>query len=277
MPRDYALSARITESVASLPDHRAGTVETPVLRAIERLAPKPLDWSMETGCGKTTILLSNLSTSHNVFAYDDRAEERSSITYFETHPLFRSKHTTMVLGATQLTLPHFQFTVPIDLALLDGPHAYPFPELEYYYVYPHLRTGSLLIIDDIHIPTLHRLHTFLAEDDMFALVHIEQTTAFFVRTSAPTFFPLGDGWEFQVFNRARFPVDANARVPKVTAREDTADDVSGRATAADPKVAELQGRLSAIEKELASWKAIAEKRRLKRRLARRIGNWSFLR
>jgi hypothetical protein len=277
MLRDYALSARITEYAASVPDHRAGTVETPVLRAIERLAPEPLNWSMETGCGKTTILLSNLSASHNVFAYDDRAEERSSITYFEGHPLFRSERTTMVLGATQLTLPHFQFTAPIDLALLDGPHGYPFPELEYYYVYPHLRTGSLLIIDDIHIPTLHRLHTFLAEDDMFTLVHIERTTAFFVRTSAPTFYPLGDGWELQAFNKARFPVDAHTLVPKVTAQEVMTDDGSGRSAVADPQVAALQRRLRAIEKELASWKAIAEERRLKRRLARRIGNWSFLR
>ena len=42
-------------------------------------------------------------------------------------------------------------------------------------------------------------HTFLAEDDMFTLEHVANT-AFFVRTSAPTFLPLGDGWWLQRYN-----------------------------------------------------------------------------
>jgi hypothetical protein len=218
---------------------------------------------METGCGKSTILLSNLSAHHHVFTVDDRAEERSSIRYYEGCPLFRRERTTEILGATQLTLPAFAFTDPIDLAMLDGPHGYPFPDLEYYYVYPRLRTGSLLVIDDIHIPTIHRLHTFLAEDDMFELVHIERTTSFFIRTASPTFHPLGDGWEHQAFNKARFPA-----FPPV---------VPAVAPAADPQVPQLQHRIGELERELAESQRVAEARRLKRRIARRVGDWPFLR
>ena len=69
-----SLSARIGEYERSLPDHRSGTVDISVLHAMERLAPSTVNWSMETGCGKTTILLSNLSAHHHVFAFDDRAE-----------------------------------------------------------------------------------------------------------------------------------------------------------------------------------------------------------
>ena len=261
------LSVRIGEYERSLPDHRSGTVDNSVLHAMERFAPTTVNWSMETGCGKTTILLSNLSAHHHVFAFDDRAEERSSIRYYEDCPLFKRERTTEVLGATQLTLPGYQFTEPIDLALLDGPHGYPFPELEYYYVYPKLRPGALLVIDDIHIPTIHRLHTFLAEEEMFDLVHVERTTSFFLRTDAATFSPLGDGWEFQAFNKARFP----AYPPPYTPPPAVATPQP------DPRVPRLHQRVAELEGQLAHWQHVAEERRLKRRLARRLGDWPFLR
>jgi hypothetical protein len=259
-----SVSARIAEYERTVPEHASGSVDVSVLHAIERFAPARLDWSMETGCGKTTILLSHLSPRHHVFALDDRAEAGSSMRYYENCPIFRRDRTTEIIGATQQTLPAYRFTESIDLALLDGPHGYPFPELEYYYVYPHLRTGALLVVDDIHIPTIYRLHTFLEEDDMFDLVHIERTTSFFVRTSAPTFWPLGDAWQLQAFNKARFP----AYPPPAPV---------GQAAAPDPQVPHLQQRIAELERDIAWWKHVAEERRLKRRLARRIGDWSFLR
>src|ERR1700682_3267356 len=72
--------------------------------------------------------------------------------------------------------------------------------LEYYFLYPHLETGALLILDDIHIPTVHNLFQFLRRDAMFELDEIVQTTACFKRTSAPTFDPFGDGWWRQNYN-----------------------------------------------------------------------------
>ena len=136
-----------------------------------------------------------------------------------------------------------------------------------YYVYPKLRPGALLVIDDIHIPTIYRLHTFLAEEEMFDLVHIERTTSFFVRTGAPTFFPLGDGWEHQAFNKARFPAYPPPYTPPPAAAPPQPD----------PRVPELHQRVAELEGQLAHWQHVAEERRLKRRLARRFGDWPFLR
>jgi hypothetical protein len=82
-------------------------------------------------------------------------------------------------------------------------HAYPFPDLEYYYLYPHLETGALLILDDIHIPTVYNLFEFLRRDLMFDLQEEVGTTAFFTRTSAPTFNQFGDGWRQQKYNARR--------------------------------------------------------------------------
>jgi hypothetical protein len=43
-------------------------------------------------------------------------------------------------------LPQYHFT-RLQLVLIDG-YGYPFPDLQYYFLYPHLETGALLILDD---------------------------------------------------------------------------------------------------------------------------------
>jgi hypothetical protein len=269
-----AVTSLISAYEKTLTDHWAGTVDTSVIAALERLAPKPLRWSMETGCGKTTILLSNLSEHHHVFAEDDLGEKYSSIRYYRDCPATQNDRVALVAGSTRRTLPQFAFETPIDLALLDGPHAYPFPELEYYFVYPHIRPGGLLVIDDIHIPTIHRMHRFLAEDDMWNLVHIERTTAFFTRTDAPTFWPLGDGWEFQKYNKARFPVtpaaQSDQRLPAPLPPPPPLPPLP-RGYAPEPRVAALEQRLAEAEAQVRWWQHVADERRIKRRLARRLG------
>ncbi len=87
--------------------------------------------------------------------------------------------------------------------LIDGPHGFPFPDLEYYYFYPHLKTGGLLVIDDIQIPTIGRLAEFISEDAMFSEVECIGSTAVFRRTDAPVFDPFSDGWWLQDYNRRR--------------------------------------------------------------------------
>jgi hypothetical protein len=192
---------------ASVAEHASGTIENDVLEQIEHLVGAvPLAHSVETGCGKSTILLSNLSARHVVFTLDDSESPNGSLNYVRGCPLFREDTTEFILGPTQRTVGRHGFEAPLDFAMLDGPHAYPFPELEYYALYPHLRPGALLIIDDVHIPTVRRLYEFVREDEMFEPVTVVRTTAFLRRTDAPAFSQTGDGWPEQRFNARRFPV-----------------------------------------------------------------------
>jgi hypothetical protein len=163
-----------------------------------------MERTAETGCGKTTILFSNLSRRHVVFCIDDRKDgEQSSLRYFEENPLTRREVIDCVLGPTQLTLPTYRHEGLYDCVLLDGPHAYPFPDLEYYFFYPHLRQGGFLLVDDVHIPTVGRMADVLQEDEMFELVEVVETTAVFRRTQAEAFCPTGDSWWAQRFNQRR--------------------------------------------------------------------------
>jgi hypothetical protein len=142
-----------------------------------------------------------------VFCVDDRTGSNSygsnSYGAVRESELLDLRNTKFVVGPTLITLKNYVFTEPIDLAFLDGPHGYPFV---YYFIYPHLRAGALLVLDDIHIRTIFRMFEFLKEDKMFALNAVVRNTAMFLRTDEATFHPLHDGWWLQEFNKKRFPV-----------------------------------------------------------------------
>ncbi|HUG09786.1 MAG TPA: class I SAM-dependent methyltransferase [Opitutaceae bacterium] len=150
---------------------------------------------METGTGRTTIVLSHVSARHITFALEESPNLQSL-----AREWMRRESVEWVLGPTQRTLPAHRFDSPLDLVLIDGPHAYPFPELEYYFTYPHLRPDAWLVVDDIQIPTIRRLYLFLREEPMFRWEQNIGNTAFFRRTSAPTFDPYADNWWDQKYN-----------------------------------------------------------------------------
>jgi predicted O-methyltransferase YrrM len=185
--------------------HEAGTVPDDVLRAVVRLAPKNLAHTAETGTGRTTLLLSRLSQDHIVFTFENPAGDiNNSDRAVRDSPLLNGDTVHFVFGPSQVTVPQYQFSEALDLVLIDGPHGFPFPILEYYYLYPHIRPGGLLVVDDIQIPATRFLYDYLRTDDMWHEVERLSSTAFFVRTDAPTFPPLCDGWWLQGYNKEMY-------------------------------------------------------------------------
>ena len=59
---------------------------------------------------------------------------------------------------------------PIDILFIDGCHAHPFPQLDWYLAAPRVRTGGIVIVDDIQLPGPASLHRFLRGDDHWELV-----------------------------------------------------------------------------------------------------------
>src|ERR1017187_197814 len=189
------IRARILEVQPNL--HGAGTVSADALGAmVKHASNRIIRHSAETGCGATTLMLSHLSQHHTVFALDIGG----SVANVRRSPLLRKGAVSFIEGPSQRTLPQHHFAEKLQLALIDGPHAYPFPDLKYYFLYPHLDSGALLILDDIQIRSIHNLFEFLRSDSMFRLEEVVRSTAFFTRTEAPTFDPIGDGWQEQGYN-----------------------------------------------------------------------------
>jgi hypothetical protein len=208
----YPLLGSVLKDVISLPSqwHGAGTFKREALeKVLEHTDGLDIQYSVETGTGKTTLLFSHLSAHHMVFAQDDSGNG-DSLNVVRESPLLRRERVEFVVGPTQLTLPIHEFKSKLQLVLIDGPHGYPFPELEYFYLYPQISEGGLLILDDINIPTIFNLFTFIREDRMFELLEVVETTAFFRRTREDLFDPFGDGWWLQEYNRKRFPIRDSA-------------------------------------------------------------------
>ena len=180
--------------------HKAGTMSPALLRKIiHHCGPGPIAHSMETGSGVSTLVFSHISGSHKVFAVD---RGNDSITKVKECRLFNAETVEFIEGPTQVTLPGYQFEHKLQVALIDGPHGYPFPDLEYYYIYPNLERHALLIVDDIQIPTIRNMFEFIKADDMFDLLEVFGNTAFFRRTKAPVFPPLRDLWWKQNYNKS---------------------------------------------------------------------------
>ncbi|MEX2499713.1 MAG: class I SAM-dependent methyltransferase [Wenzhouxiangellaceae bacterium] len=196
---------RVIDQIIDIPQtfHESGTISPAVLRKLHSATREmKIRRSVETGCGKSTLLLSWISAKHTVFTLPEYAKGVPSVGYqfVSEASLLNAEAVDFVLGPTQQTLPQWQDQAPIQLAFIDGPHGYPFPELEYYHLYPRLDTGALLVIDDIQIPTIRNLFEFLRLDRMFTLEEVVDKTAFFRRTAEPMFDPLGDGWWLQEYN-----------------------------------------------------------------------------
>ncbi len=197
----------LVRKISELPDdfHDAGVIAGDVLQAAYEFSTRmEIKHSVETGCGKSTLLFSHLSGHHRVFTLDG-VDDEPNLSYAAvlTSPLLNKAAVEFILGPTQATLPAYRFQQPLQLIFLDGPHGFPFPQMEYFFLYPHLEADGLLILDDIHIPTINQLHEFIAEDDMFEHLDTVVSTSFFRRTSSPLFDPLGDGWWQQNYNKAR--------------------------------------------------------------------------
>jgi hypothetical protein len=87
----------------------------------------------------------------------------------------------------------------MDLVLLDGPHAYPLPQIEFAYLFPHIKLGGWLVVDDIQIPSVNELFRFLRREPSLALEEVVVRTAFFRRIKVVESGP--DGWALQGMNR----------------------------------------------------------------------------
>ena len=165
--------------------------------ALEALANRgPFESSAETGCGGSTIVLSHLSKHHIAFAIEGPDQ---TITGLRQNADFRPDTVVFVEGETKRTLPLYPFESRLDLALLDGPHAYPLPQLEFAYLFPQIKEGGWMVLDDVQIPSVHELVRYLRLESSVVLEEVAVRTAFFRKVREQDIGP--DGWQHQGMNR----------------------------------------------------------------------------
>ncbi len=263
--------------------HDSGNLNAEVLRAIaNHAASVGAKETAETGCGLSTVLLSTIADCHTCFTI----AAGNSLELVQNVPYLRRDRVNFVIGPSQVTVPRHSFMRPLDFVLIDGPHGFPFPYLEYYFFYPRIRRGGLLVVDDIHIPTIRQMYDVLRDDKMWLHVEDVLTTAFFRRTAAPLFDPYGDGWERQQFNQRHFgdpnmmdlycPGWRDAMPPPPGSLLGTATTAAGHLPGTEPPtVAAIRDELALLRQENAairsstSWRITAPLRGMVSRLRSR--------
>jgi hypothetical protein len=174
--------------------HSWDAMSPAALNAIVKRGPFKL--SAETGCGGSTIVFSQISEKHIAFAIEGKDQ---TISELRAHPSLRADTVVFVEGETRKTVPCYEVGGTLDLVLLDGPHAYPLPQVEFVHLFPRIRIGGWLVIDEIQIPSVNELFVFLKGEPTVLLEEVVVRTAFFRRVKVVDNGP--DGWQFQSMNR----------------------------------------------------------------------------
>ena len=136
------------------------------LAALARLV-QPQHATLEVGGGQSTIVFAARARTH-VCINPDVTSNRLIAEFLARHGL-PSECVEFVAESSDVALPTLRRTEPIDVALLDGNHSFPFPMVDWHYTDKLLRKGSLLVIDNVEINAVRILVEFLATDPAYQL------------------------------------------------------------------------------------------------------------
>ena len=118
------------------------------LAFIERTV-KPGMATIETGAGASTIVFAASGADHETVTPSQ--EEADRIRAQCEQRGISTGRLTFRIGSSADVLRTWQ-PRPLDLALVDGAHAFPYPTLDWWFLAPHLKIGGLMLLDDAYMP-----------------------------------------------------------------------------------------------------------------------------
>jgi predicted O-methyltransferase YrrM len=160
--------------------------------------------TLETGCGASTIIFAAVASEHtSVFLSPSEGDAVSR--WCIDHGVDISA-LTLAPGSSPEVLATMAHD-PIDVLFIDGCHAHPFPQLDWYLAGPRVRAGGIAIVDDIQLPGPASLHRFLRRDNRWELLTDAGYWSAFRRRAA---FDVTTEWASQAH-----PIDGLDRVRHV--------------------------------------------------------------
>lgn len=123
--------------------------------------------TLEIGLGISTMAFM-LKRAQHVCVTPIQGEIDEIIAYGTTLAVDTTS-TTFVCESSDTYLPRCGLG-NLDLVLLDGKHAFPFPMLDWYFTADRLARGGLMVIDDIQIKPVRIVKDFMDADPRWELV-----------------------------------------------------------------------------------------------------------
>jgi hypothetical protein len=135
--------------------------------------------TLETGSGLSTILFALKGGSHLCITPSQVEVDRIK-DYCNQHDI-SLQHVDFRVDVSEKVLPGLGAD-ELDLALIDGGHGFPIPFIDWYFISSKLKTGGILIIDDVGIWTGRILKEFLHSEPEWKLIEsFADKTAIFVK------------------------------------------------------------------------------------------------
>jgi predicted O-methyltransferase YrrM len=127
----------------------------------------PNSRTLETGAGCSTLVFAILSDKHTAITPSEREIQRIRA-YAESNAICL-KSVEFIAQPSERYLPLCDKT-DLDLVLLDGKHAFPWPIVDWFYTADRLRKGGILLLDDAQLKPVAVLAEFLAVESAWELI-----------------------------------------------------------------------------------------------------------
>ena len=105
--------------------------------------------TLETGAGASTIVFAAGGAEHE--AVTPSQDEADRILAECERRGISTENLTFRIGSSADVLRDWE-PRELDLVLVDGAHAFPYPTLDWWYLAPHLKVGGLMLLDDAYMP-----------------------------------------------------------------------------------------------------------------------------
>jgi predicted O-methyltransferase YrrM len=123
--------------------------------------------TLETGAGRSTLVFAIRGAKH--IAITPAQSEIELITQYASEQGISMDNVRFVQEPSDRYLPRCE-AEQIDLVLLDGKHAFPWPVVDWFFTADRLRQGGVMIIDDVHLRSVAILAEFMKLDPGWQLV-----------------------------------------------------------------------------------------------------------
>ncbi len=157
---------------------------------------RPGQRTSETGSGASTVVFAAAGSRHTTISPD--LSEHARIRAWCEAAGVDTVEVEFIEGSSDAVLPGL--SEPLDVAFIDGRHAFPSPMVDWAYLSTRLAVGGLLLLDDIPIPTVGFIFRHMAGEPHWELVEVlDARTAVFRKLADP---PAEDHWRRQSLNRS---------------------------------------------------------------------------
>jgi len=151
--------------------------------------------TLETGAGISTLIFAIKGATHT--AITPSLSEINAIHQYAAGKNINLDKVSFISEPSEQSLPNIDVN-NLDMVVLDGKHAFPWPMIDWFYTADKLRNGGIMMVDDAHIKSVGILIEFMKTDPGWLFLTSFGETNFVFRKECDLVHDVA--WHMQPFN-----------------------------------------------------------------------------